>query len=209
MDLHRDAAAPSGRVQDSRSLRSAPGNPFNPLAISLAWPVRECPFVTVRIRAQILPASLGSVELASRSHRIPVNPEHVQEPLPVGVGRQQRRQHRRAGGHERPPRPPDMKTIRRRKRGHRRSLARALDAERRDRQPAFDQAGVGHRSCSRSTRRRVSELCEAPQSGRQERFVSPTVACRVITRSFVAGSSAVATSLRRLPTHGGRIARSP
>ena len=82
-------------------------------------------------------------------HRIPVNPDDVQESLSVRIRRQQRRQHRRPRRYQRLARPPDVQPVWRREGRHRRPLAGALDAERRDRQPAFDQSRVSHRAVHR------------------------------------------------------------
>ena len=74
-----------------------------------------------------------------RRHRVPMDPQHVQELRPVRIGRQQACQDGRPAGDEGASRPPDMKAIRGRKRRHRRPLSQALDADLRDRQPFFDQ----------------------------------------------------------------------
>ena len=79
-----------------------------------------------------------------RRHRIPVNSEHMHEPLPVSIGREQRSQHRRSRGHQGPSRPPNVEVVDGWKRCHRPPLSRTLLAEGRDRQPLFNQSAVRH-----------------------------------------------------------------
>ena len=83
-------------------------------------------------------------------HWIPMNTDDMHELVPVCIRREQRRQHSRSRRDQRPARPPDVEAVRRREWGHRCSLTRAFDSERSDRQPAFNQAGVRHRSVHRA-----------------------------------------------------------
>ena len=142
--LQRNASAAGCRIENSQRFRRRilP----KPSPIHIGQRVGERAGISVRVRAKALSRSIRVGDATPRSHWVPVNPNDVQEPLPIGIRRQQRSEYRRAGGHQRPTRPPDMEPIRRRKRRHRRSLPRALDPDLGDRQPAFDQARVRHGS---------------------------------------------------------------
>ena len=135
-------AAPAGcRIEDRDVLRK---NARQPVPVVLRRCVAESAGIAVSRRPEPLACPGGNGNSLLRRHRIPMNPEHVQEPAAIRVRRQQGRQHRRPRRHERPPRPPDMQAVRHRKRRHRRPLARAFDADLRNRQPALDQPRVSH-----------------------------------------------------------------
>ena len=153
MDFDRDASAASGRIQNRLGRQRSSGNVFNPMTIVLSWRVRECTLVAVRIEAEVLLRSLGGVEPTTGRDRVAVNPEHVQKLLPVGVRRQQRREHGCTCGYQRPARPPHVEVVRWRQRCHGSAFSGAFLPDLGDRQPAFDQAGVRHRSVSCSLRR--------------------------------------------------------
>ena len=144
MNLDWDTAAAGGRIQNCQSLRDAPRVQSYPMTIIRRRRVGKCALVAEGIGTEVLLASLGRIDSAPRSYRITVNPDDMQELLPVRIRWQQRCQHRRPRRDQRPARPPDVQAVRGRERRHRYSLAGALDAQRRDRQPAFDQAGVSH-----------------------------------------------------------------
>ncbi|CAN5551631.1 hypothetical protein BH09GEM1_BH09GEM1_09820 [soil metagenome] len=69
-----------------------------------------------------------------------MDPEHSEEHASVRIFRQQRRENRRTRSNERTSCPPHMKSIRRRKRRHRRPLTQALNADLRNRQPSLNQS---------------------------------------------------------------------
>ena len=142
--LERDASATRSRIEDDKLGESSVESFRQPVAGIVIGHVAECARVAVRLTFKPLALPPGSVDSASRGHRIAVNAEHVQEPIPVRVRWQQGGQYGGPRRHQRTPRPPDVQPVRRGERRHRRPLARALNAERRDRQPALDQPGVGH-----------------------------------------------------------------
>ena len=142
--LEGDAPAARRRVEDDK-FGELPTERFRqPVPGLVIGHMAERARVAVRLTLESLALPPGSVDPTSRSHRIAVDPEHVQEPAPVRVRRQQGGQHRRPRRHQRTPRPPDVEAVRRGKRRHRRPLARALDADLRDRQPPLDQPDVAH-----------------------------------------------------------------
>ena len=147
--LEGNAPSAGRRIEhrDGRRRRMRQRTPQPPLVFP-SGNMAERSRIAVRLSLEAFSTTPGRVNPAPRSHRIPMNPEHVQEPLPIRVLRQQRRQHRRPRRHQRPARPPDVEVVRRRQRGHGPPLPHALLAECRNRQPAFDQASVGHRSAS-------------------------------------------------------------
>ena len=112
-----------------------------PLLVVERGRIAECSRVIVGIR-HADSCSSGPIDGLLCRHRIPVNPDDVQKLLPIGIRRQQRRQHRRARCDQWAPRPPDVKVVDRRQCHHGSPFPDALLAKRRDRQPAFDQAGV-------------------------------------------------------------------
>ena len=143
--LERYAAAAGGRIENRLVRNGGPTFVRDPRHIVGRRHVGERPRVVVRIlHAHAGPS--GPIDGLARRHRVPVNPDDVQEPVPVRVRRQQRRRHRRPRRHQRPARPPDVQPVGRRERRHRRTLPRALDSKRRYRQPALDQAGARHHS---------------------------------------------------------------
>ena len=143
--LERNAAAARCRIENGQI---SSGVLREPVFLRPGRRVAERAGVSVSVGAEANPRSIRGGNAPLGRHRIPVDPDDVQELLPVRVRRQQRRQDGRPRRHQRPARPPDVEAVRCRKRRHRRPLARALDAERRNRQPAFDQADVRHLAVS-------------------------------------------------------------
>ena len=141
--LERDAPAAGRRVEDHHLPASATTLFGDPFLVAERRRIAEGPRVVVGVRHADARSS-GPIDRLPRRHRIPVNPDDVQELLPVRVRRQQRRQDGRPRRHQRPARPPDVEVVRGRQRGHGPPLPHALLAERRNRQPAFDQADVRH-----------------------------------------------------------------
>ena len=85
MNFDWNTAATRGRIQNRQRFQGTPGNGLDPITITVGWRVRKRAFVAVGIGTEILLASLGRVKPAPCRHRIPVNPEHVQELLSVSV----------------------------------------------------------------------------------------------------------------------------
>src|SRR5271157_1589523 len=139
--LERYAPATRRRIQNTSPfiVSQQTGLLCQPLTFLVRCRIGERPLVAVSLALEPLTRSFGLVDPATRGHRVPMNPQHVQELRPVRIRRQQACQDCRPAGHEGASRPPDMKTIRGWKRRHRRPLAQALDADLGDRQPLLDQ----------------------------------------------------------------------
>ena len=139
-----DAPASRGRIEDQGNIEGVSCGTHRPLPVVIARRVRKRTPVAIRVRAQIHLISLRRIELAPRRHRIPVNSEHVQEPLPVRIRRQQGGEYGRTRRHQRPSRPPDVEVVRRGQRRHGTALPDAFLPEHGNRQPPFDQPNVVH-----------------------------------------------------------------
>ena len=70
--------------------------------------------------------------------RIPMNPKHVHQAIPVGIRRKQGCEDHRGRCDQRPSRPRDLQPIRGGEWSHERPLARAIDTKGGDWQPAFN-----------------------------------------------------------------------
>ena len=92
--LERDAPTARGWVQNSHS-----AVPCEPASVRVRRRVAERPGVPVGVSPEPLASPVRVGDAHFGGHRIPMNTQVVQEPLPVGVGRQQRREHRRARRH--------------------------------------------------------------------------------------------------------------
>ena len=193
--LERNASATRRRVEDDKLGESSVESFRQPVAGIVIGYVAECVRVAVRLTFKPLALPPGSVDSASRSHRIAVDSEHMQEPIPIHARRQQGRQHRRPRRHKRTPRPPDVQPVRRRERRHRRALARALDADLRDRQPPLDQPDVSHPAGPTARLRDV--IHARRQQGRQHRRPRTPQADAAPTR-FGAGNRLLSTRRHRL-----------
>ena len=183
--FERNTPSPGGRIENLEIGQRFVRRGREPSPVIPVGNVAERPRIAVSLALEAFPPTTRSVDSPPRRHWIPVNPEHVQKPLPVRVRRQQRGQHRRPRRHQRPPRPPDVQPVRRRKRRHRRPLPHALDPQRRNRQPPLDQAGIGHPTVpapppSRRTKRQFPLLSASPapsgRPGRPPRLPAPPAA---------------------------------
>ena len=139
--LERNASPAGGRIENGNRVDAVLRQP---LPVPIRRRVAERPRVSVGIGAKAFSGPIRRRDPPLRGQRVPVDADHVQEPVAVRVLRQQRRQDRRARRHQRTARPPDVEVVRGRQRRHRTALAGGFFADLGDRQPAFDQAGVGH-----------------------------------------------------------------
>ena len=121
-----------------------PNDDFSQSRSSALEPVAEGSVVTVGIlHTDSCPPC--ALDCPTCRNRVSTNPQHVQEPLAIGVGGKQRGEHGSSRGYERSARPPHVQVVDWRQCRHRPTFSDALFSERRNRQPAFDEAGVRHR----------------------------------------------------------------
>ena len=139
--LERNASSAGSRIQNGQTSQIVANCGLQPVRVTAIQRVTEGPVVAIRIGDSDA-APPRPVDDPLRCYRISVNPEHMQNLLPVSIPGQQGSQNGRACRHQGPPRPPDVLPVRCGKRRHGRPLARALDTNLRNGQPPLDQTGV-------------------------------------------------------------------
>ena len=152
---------PAGWIEDCEGCQRMPHGKPCPTLVFITRPIGESAFIAIWVGAKGFLVSFGGLNSPFRCDWIAMNPQNMQELLPIRISRQKRGEDRRPQRHQRSPRPPDMEIVGRRQGRHGTPLANALLSKSRDQQPAFDQAGVGHRfvrlhSQRDSRRRRTS-----------------------------------------------------
>src|SRR5690606_18314738 len=101
-----------GRVEDARVLNTMSFDLVEyPRMLIWSGSPREGARIPVRICSETFPRPVGGCNALLRLHRIPVDPQHVHEPLAVGVGREERGQDRGTGRDERAVCPPDVEIV--------------------------------------------------------------------------------------------------
>ena len=138
--FRRGPCAPARDLQPGAMLPSTP-----PVSAPRNGAVPEAQVAALCISTETYPLSVRYCDALPRCNRIPMNPQYVQESLAVRTRQEQGSQNRGSRGYERSASPPHVQVVDWRQCRHGPSFSDALFSEHRNRQPAFDEAGVRHR----------------------------------------------------------------
>ena len=138
--LKWDTAATRRRIEHYKAISSLIRKPGPLLTVGR---IAESAIIAVRV---VHPYSgpPRNIDLSLGLDRIPMNSKHMEELFSIRIRREQGSQNGGPRRHQRSPRPPDMKIVGGRQRGHRSPFTHALFAKSRDRQPALDQSDIRH-----------------------------------------------------------------